>query len=373
MTTGEKIAALRRKAGMSQEALADQLGISRQAVSKWEADQAVPGMDNLVELGRIFGVPVDAILRPDSRLPESESAEPENAASPGVPLKRPVLTGKIRWFAIAAVLLALAGALCNLVSLIWIGRLQERVEALQAQINAIPERTDTVYIPQSGAQEESALADFDVSYDLQYDPNAQTAEMLHVSIYARPKELHPENETAKFSIQSGSSSWTCSALLGQDNAYSGDTEIPMRDAFSVYLVLTDEESGMVRNILVDHLTGVEDAYTLQFSSRWQTGGIASDWGGTHVSGYLEIQVYSLAPSMRVAPQSAALVLRKGDEELERMGVMVNATEEELALHMLHEIYLYAKPDWTVREPLETLTVELEIVDDYGRITVWEID
>ena len=36
------------------------------------------GMDNLVELGRIFGVPVDAILRPDSRLPESESAEPEN-------------------------------------------------------------------------------------------------------------------------------------------------------------------------------------------------------------------------------------------------------------------------------------------------------
>ena len=149
MTTGEKIAALRRKAGMSQEALADQLGISRQAVSKWEADQAVPGMDNLVELGRIFGVPVDAILRPDSRLPESESAEPENAASPGVPLKRPVLTGKIRWFAIAAVLIALAGALCNLVSLIWIGRLQERVEALQAQVNAIPERTDTVYIPQS--------------------------------------------------------------------------------------------------------------------------------------------------------------------------------------------------------------------------------
>ncbi len=154
--------------------------------------------DNLVELGRIFGVPVDTILRPDSRLPESESAEPENAASPGVPLKRPVLTGKIRWFAIAAVLLALAGALCNLVSLIWIGRLQERVEALQAQVNAIPERTDTVYIPQSGAQEESALADFDVSYDLQYDPNAQTAEMLHVSIYTRPKELHPENETAKF-------------------------------------------------------------------------------------------------------------------------------------------------------------------------------
>ena len=159
-------------------------------------------------------------------------------------------------------------------------------------------------------------------------PNAQTAEMLHVSIYARPKELHPENETAKFSIQSGSSSWTCSALLGQDNAYSGDTEIPMRDAFSVYLVLTDEESGMVRNILVDHLTGVEDAYTLQFSSRWQTGGIASDWGGTHVSGYLEIQVYSLAPVSYTHLLELETGLRRFGNRLEHVGKRRDAGKKD---------------------------------------------
>ena len=41
MTTGEKIAALRKEQGMSQEALGEKLGLSRQAVSKWEADQAV--------------------------------------------------------------------------------------------------------------------------------------------------------------------------------------------------------------------------------------------------------------------------------------------------------------------------------------------
>ncbi len=50
MTTGEKIAALRKEQGMSQEALGEKLGLSRQAVSKWEADQAVPTMDNLMEL-----------------------------------------------------------------------------------------------------------------------------------------------------------------------------------------------------------------------------------------------------------------------------------------------------------------------------------
>ena len=55
MTTGEKIAALRKEQGMSQEALGEKLGLSRQAVSKWEADQAVPTMDNLMELSKLFG------------------------------------------------------------------------------------------------------------------------------------------------------------------------------------------------------------------------------------------------------------------------------------------------------------------------------
>lgn len=68
MTTGEKIAALRKEQGMSQEALGEKLGLSRQAVSKWEADQAVPTMDNLMELSKLFGVPVDTLLRPDAEL-----------------------------------------------------------------------------------------------------------------------------------------------------------------------------------------------------------------------------------------------------------------------------------------------------------------
>ncbi len=69
MTTGEKIAALRRDHKLSQEALGEKLGLSRQAVSKWEADQAVPTMDNLMELSRLFGVPVDTLLRPDAPFP----------------------------------------------------------------------------------------------------------------------------------------------------------------------------------------------------------------------------------------------------------------------------------------------------------------
>ena len=93
MTTGEKIAALRREHKLSQEALGEKLGLSRQAVSKWEADQAVPTMDNLMELSRLFGVPVDTLLRPDAPFPaapaeDGAGKESEDAsAAPETPHK----------------------------------------------------------------------------------------------------------------------------------------------------------------------------------------------------------------------------------------------------------------------------------------------
>ena len=95
MTTGEEIAALRREKGLSKEALGEQLGLSRQAVSKWEADQAVPTMDNLVELSRVFGVPVDTILRPEEDLPgrERETTDGVNISAEGLKVSyAPVLT-----------------------------------------------------------------------------------------------------------------------------------------------------------------------------------------------------------------------------------------------------------------------------------------
>ncbi len=48
MTLGEKIYKLRTKRGMSQEALGEALGVSRQSVSKWETDQSIPELDKTV-------------------------------------------------------------------------------------------------------------------------------------------------------------------------------------------------------------------------------------------------------------------------------------------------------------------------------------
>lgn len=62
MTTGQKIAALRRERGMTQDALAEALSVTRQAVSKWEADAALPETGKLVPLARLFGCTVDYLL-----------------------------------------------------------------------------------------------------------------------------------------------------------------------------------------------------------------------------------------------------------------------------------------------------------------------
>lgn len=57
-----KLLQLRREKGLSQEALAQELGISRQAVSKWERAEASPDTDNLIELAKLYGISLDELL-----------------------------------------------------------------------------------------------------------------------------------------------------------------------------------------------------------------------------------------------------------------------------------------------------------------------
>lgn len=62
LTIGQRIAAQRKLHGLSQEALSEELGVSRQAISKWESDAAIPEIDKLIILSRIFGVSVGWLL-----------------------------------------------------------------------------------------------------------------------------------------------------------------------------------------------------------------------------------------------------------------------------------------------------------------------
>ncbi len=67
----------RKRMGLTQEELAERIGVSRQAVSKWERAEASPDTDNLIELSRIYGVTLDELLKGKEESTSSEEAKKE--------------------------------------------------------------------------------------------------------------------------------------------------------------------------------------------------------------------------------------------------------------------------------------------------------
>jgi len=67
LTLGTIIQTKRQQLGLSQEQLAEQVGVSRQAVSKWEVGDAIPDTDKLVPLARALGITVDELLGNDAQ------------------------------------------------------------------------------------------------------------------------------------------------------------------------------------------------------------------------------------------------------------------------------------------------------------------
>lgn len=93
MTFGEKLTRLRKREGMSQESLAEKLGVSRQAVSRWEQDTALPDAAKLLPCARLFGVDVEWLLD-DARGWEDQTRSAESARG----TETPAAHGNRRWY-----------------------------------------------------------------------------------------------------------------------------------------------------------------------------------------------------------------------------------------------------------------------------------
>ena len=78
MIFADKIMALRKKNGWSQEELAEKLGVTRQSVSKWEGAQSIPDLDKILRLAELFGVSTDYLLKEEMEEVEyAEETKPE--------------------------------------------------------------------------------------------------------------------------------------------------------------------------------------------------------------------------------------------------------------------------------------------------------
>ena len=77
MTIGQRIAERRKILGISQESLGERMGVSRQAISKWEADSAIPEIDKLIALSKLFGVSVGWLLGTEAEEEKEPPADRE--------------------------------------------------------------------------------------------------------------------------------------------------------------------------------------------------------------------------------------------------------------------------------------------------------
>lgn len=100
MKLEEKLVSLRKAKGLSQMKLAEMMNVSRQAISRWEVGSAVPSVDNLKYLGRLYDVPLEYLLHDDASEPVHQEAEKISD------------TGKKRWILILAAIVVVAVVIC---------------------------------------------------------------------------------------------------------------------------------------------------------------------------------------------------------------------------------------------------------------------
>lgn len=106
MSLAKKMIELRKQNGLSQQDLADRLGVSRQAISRWETGAVQPLADSVKSLAQVFQVSTDYLLNDDLDTPT-----PPPTAQPAPPQEKPTPTRKHRKWLLALAALAAAALL----------------------------------------------------------------------------------------------------------------------------------------------------------------------------------------------------------------------------------------------------------------------
>lgn len=252
MTLGERIAQKRKELGLSQEALGEKLGVSRQAIYKWESDAALPEIEKLVKLAREFGVSVGWLLGEEE--PEKRELTPEQLAmveeivgryldahreeetpdesEEEAPRKRRrwpyLLTG--------AAVIALCLVFANLFSRL--DQVTQNYNILQNSVNNISYDVNS----QIGGIAYRVEEVLQRQNDLTAEQSAQVASTDYrantVTITARAlPRTFTEGMTAEFILESNGESFVFPGVLGADHAFTAEVTVPLSDHIPVSAAL----------------------------------------------------------------------------------------------------------------------------------------
>lgn len=248
MELASRIQELRKKAGLSQEALAEMLGISRQALGKWESGASMPTLENLAQLAKIFHLSIDELITGQSTRNEEEHNPALSAQSIDTLLQRIEQAQPKRTPAllIAAVGIIGAALICFAVFFaIRVHSLGQQYDALTERIDVLASRpTDTAALYQqilSRLESEFTLTEPDQFYFdwelLGCDLQKQT---MTLSLRATPREFLPD-DTLSFLLSptSGASDTLPEAIVAaasiSEGQFGAQVEIPLCAQLDVYI------------------------------------------------------------------------------------------------------------------------------------------
>ena len=254
MTIGQRIAECRKKLGLSQEALGEKLGVSRQAISKWEADGTLPEIDKLIGLSKLFGVTVGWLLGVEDRAVEADALTEEQLsamelliktyASPVQPEKKE--SKKPLILSAAALVLAVVTLLTclthhnNLSNSL--GSMSYQMMNLQSGYDTVRARINDL---ETGETEYTVPSELH-GFTLHLTPDKSEPKVT-VQLSAVPKQ-HKEGWQAAFSARKDGKE-VASADCGFDSsAYTAELELPMADGYEYWLVLRNRTEGIQEQI-----------------------------------------------------------------------------------------------------------------------------
>lgn len=272
MTTGQRIALKRKEAGLSQETLGAELGVSRQSIYKWESDTALPEIDKLVALSRRFGVTVGWLLGVEEA-PETASA-PDSGELTDAQLKMveeitaryiaalPAPKPRKKWPYVLAALMVLYAAHRAYQSI------DRQFDGVYSRIGQMDSSMSNQVYSISGQVEEILKQQNSLTVD--YEIKLVSADLVKnavtFSVYAVPK-TYVEGMRVEFSVDNGHSSNSKTVLSEPDQ--NGQ---PVSEKFSTELTceLTDDISITAVFVMPD---GTRQTQPLQTYSGLYSGSL----------------------------------------------------------------------------------------------------
>ena len=384
MTIGQRIAQKRKELGLSQEALGSKLGVSRQSIYKWEADSALPEVDKLIALSRLFGVSVGWLLGVEEP-PEADAAPAETGGGlTEAQLKmveeiagryiaaQPSPRKRRRWpWVLAAAALCLVlfhlfdrldrmnGQYVNLQNSLY------RVESsVYGQIGSLSNRVEEILKAQN-----SLVADCGVELEA-VDLAANT---VTFSAYAVPK-TYVEGMAVEFLAENGETASDRLGSVGEEGPnqrFSATLSIPLTDHITLSALLVPPD-GTRQTQLLDQFEGLYSASLpqVEVNSDLMWMDLEDSTLVLNASSH-ERYVYIREVTPADASLTAAVAnIRVGLFKNQKLAAWAEPSEKPDSFHGFEEFDFYQLPELRLSlTPADTVQVAAVVTDIYGRVTV----